>query len=223
MSGEEMHLCCCHGKCIRLQKPPESPLHALEESLLQAQIALECMSMDCDRPQFCEWIRNVEGKVCLGLVRREAAAYLASSFYHTTMNYASPKCSLLFVILDQTSSHRPGCTCLLTVLGWGTCATVICDSPGEKRQGRWWTKTAVGKMRWWPATHMYALLAYGSLPWTVYCSASYPAVLRVRRRMNDAYLDDTASPAQIVKVPIAQAEWCRWHMRRSRRLWLSRL
>jgi hypothetical protein len=153
----------CNVHC-RGHTPPPSPSPASaalsrSEDKFAQEIIDVCQrhAADWTSAQFCEWVQNLDVQVQTGSVRRQAAAFAATCTHPSMVRRVS--CNLLYVVLHRGRyGHMNPCHCVDTVLGWGTCPTLVYVVPKGHVLG------ALGLDIEW-TRHMHAnLLGVGDVP-----------------------------------------------------------
>jgi hypothetical protein len=203
---------CCAGRRVQQWRLSEINFEA-EEAFCSAvgKLVADLMHQTVQQVSDpCAVIRALDGEVQTGRVRRPAAAQAASRMRPAGTMFAEYASNLLRALLWQgtrTLGHdltAQGCSCLHTVLAWGTCPTIVLPVLWT------WRPTAIGLVavadRRFQDHCMSVLFSYGSVPW-MYSKD------RGGRAAFAGPLTNT-SPAQ---------QWARWHGRRFRKLWLSSL
>jgi hypothetical protein len=201
---------CCAGRRVRQWRPSEINFEA-EEAFCAAVGKLVAGLMHQTVQQVsdpCAVIRALDGEVQAGRVRRSAAAQAASRMRPACTMYAEYASNLLRALLwegSRTLGHdltAQGCSCLHTVLAWGTCPTIVLPVFWA------WRPTAIGLVadRRFQDPSMSLLFSYGSVPWMYSKDHGGRAAFA-------GPLSNT-SPAQ---------QWARWHGRRFRKLWVCSL
>ncbi len=158
---------------------------------------------DWTSAQFCEWVQNLDVQVQTGSVRRQAAAFAATCTHPSATRSVS--CNLLYVVLHRgRNGHVNPCHCVDTVLGWGTCPTLVYVVPTGRVLG------ALGLDIEW-TRHMHAnMFAWGTSPWMYHTIwEAYPGAQPV--------LFPSSGTGGWAR---AQKHWRRWHARRPRQCWL---
>jgi hypothetical protein len=197
----------CNVHC-RGHTPPPSPVSAAlcrSEDKFAQEVIDVCQrhAADWTSAQFCEWVQNLDVQVQTGSVRRQAAAFAATCTHPSATRSVS--CNLLYVVLHRgRNGHVNPCHCVDTVLGWGTCPTLVYVVPTGRVLG------ALGLDIEW-TRHMHAnMFAWGTSPWMYHTIwEAYPGAQPV--------LFPSSGTGGWAR---AQKHWRRWHARRPRQCWL---
>ncbi len=206
---------CCVGKAGARCPPPPSERHAAAEAAFAKVVANQVVKLALLSPM-CDAIRELDGQVQRGLVRRQAAAWIASSMRPVDGDYRFffyPS-NLLRCVLHATNHKTDDCKCLDTVLVWGCCPTQVFLRPPEER----WESVVTALQG---ALHQRErrpqweslLLTYGCIP----CEQYRPVENKVTGHVTLVPEHDGSSPW----LKSRMLEWARWHPRCRKRQWVA--
>jgi hypothetical protein len=193
----------CGVRCARNQPPAPSTVHAAAEARFADHVMKVGEHFRC-ASDFCKWICGLDACVRSGSVRRQSAAFHASSFLHRRRGIRD---ALLIDVLTHMTTR---CPCLRTVLNWGVCPTAIGDC-FPRRQVSY--ESSLGYARTWVPSDLakwaeQELLMYGAAPCLSFRVAQLGNELRVV----------VPKPTEISSN--ARKRWWRWHARQCRVRWI---
>lgn len=198
-----------------MEAPPPSQIHGGAEAAFRAIVAKEVVDLYVASP-VCDTVQALDDQVQRGLVRRQAAAFLASGMMKGPMYDTN----LLRCVL--TNKHKtPECDCLETVLSWGCCPTQVVQYASDREDttpsafGLVLVGISIGRER---DRCLRSLLHWGTMPWrgfrlvTVAKDGARAVVMPLTERKTTKYSAHGL---------LLQAQWRRWHFRRGKRQWVA--
>ncbi len=205
---------CCVGKAGGRRPPPPSEPHAAAEAAFAKVVAKEVVQLILPSV-VCDTILELDEQVQRGLVRRQAAACMASSMRPVDVDgelgyYPS---NLLRCVLLAVKHKTIDCKCVETVLAWGCCPTQVSLCSDVRWGGYMSTALSLAlplcerRPQW-----VRALVTSGCIPCHFY-------------RVVD---NRSAGLVTLVPVPVITAwfkshmlQWRRWHRRCCKRQWIT--
>jgi hypothetical protein len=202
---------CCVGKAGARCLPPPSERHAAAEAVFARLVAKQIVQLALCSP-VCDTILELDDQVQRGLVRREAAAHIASSMRLVDVAGKWFPSNLLRCVLQGTKHKTTDCKCVENVLAWGCCPSQVLLWP---RRGYVGTGTALllalqrreTRPQW-----VRILLVYGCMPCQQF------------RQLTNKVTGHVTLVPEHDSTPWFKSrmlEWARWHRRCRKRQWVA--
>jgi hypothetical protein len=209
---------CCVERTGARCCPPPSQRHAAAEAAFAEVVAQEVNQL-AQQSFICDTVHYLDDQVQRGLVRRQTAAWIASSPSNVASSPSSAAVfypsTLLRCVLQPAKHKTDDCKCVDMVLAWGCCPTQVVFFPAEALMG-WSVRTALQMaLQYRKKEHQWVriLLTYGCIPCQQYKQLTDKVTGHV-----------TLAPDPVRSSPWFKSrmlQWARWHQRCRKRQWVA--